>query len=59
MVKRYNHVKLINEGCIDLDSDFTVEYGTEIPDCFTIKDVYGKYFFIPITSILYFYYDEG
>lgn len=54
-MKRYNSIKLINEGQIDLDVDFTVEFGTEIPECFTIKDVYGSYFFIPKTSVLYFF----
>jgi len=54
-MKRYNRVKLITESDIDLDNSFTIEYGTEIPDTYLVKDVYGQYFLIPLTSILYFY----
>lgn len=54
-MKQYNSIKLITETIIDLDISFTIEYGTEIPDTYLVKDVYGQFFLIPLTSILYFY----
>lgn len=54
-MKRYNSIKLINEGIIDLDPDFTIEFETEIPKCYLVKDIYKQYFLIPASSILYFF----
>ena len=54
----FKHLKLINEGFIDLDPDFEIMYQNHFPDSLTVKDVYGQIFCIPISSILYFYNND-
>lgn len=49
---KYNHVKLINEGIIDLQQDYDI---TLIGECYELVDIYDNNFLVPVSSVLYFF----